>query len=148
MGGRTGLATGARVVLGLIFVVFGVNGFLNFLPTPAPPPAAAAFAGALFQTGYFFPLMKSVEIVAGLMLLSGRFVPLALVLLAPIIVNIVAFHVFLAPDPVMPILVTVPELYLAWVWREAFKPLFTKASPHVSASPLRGSEGALRSARA
>jgi putative oxidoreductase len=138
VGGK--LATAARVLLGLIFVVFGVNGFLSFIPAPPLPERAVPFVTGLLSAGYFFPLLKSTEIVAGLLLLSGRFVPVALVALAPIVVNIVAFHIFLAPDPVMPLLTLVPELYLAWAWRSAFASLFT------TASPLRGSESLAPSA--
>ncbi len=85
----------ARILLGLIFTVFGLNGFLNFLPMPPLPDAAGAFAGALAATGYMFPLIKGIEVVTGIMLLVGFQVPFALLLLAPIAVNILAFHVVL-----------------------------------------------------
>src|SRR3977135_3156633 len=88
------LPTVARVALGLIFFVFGLNGFFHFLPQPPAPPRAMAFAGALFASGYFFQLPQA---VGGALLLAGAFVPFALTLLAPIIVNIAAFHLFLAP---------------------------------------------------
>jgi len=119
--------TAARIVLGLIFVVFGLNGLLHFLPQPAPPPAAGAFAGAMAATGYFFPLLKVTEIVAGSLLLLGVAVPFALTLLAPIIVNIVAFHLFLAPGnwAVVAVLLA-SELFLAWTYRAAFAPLFAR----------------------
>jgi uncharacterized membrane protein YphA (DoxX/SURF4 family) len=122
--------TAARIVLGLIFVVFGLNGLLHFLPQPAPPPAAGAFAGALAATGYFFPLLKVTEIVAGSLLLLGVAVPLALTLLAPIIVNIVAFHLFLAPGNWAVVAVVLgSELFLAWTYRTAFAPLFARRLP-------------------
>jgi uncharacterized membrane protein YphA (DoxX/SURF4 family) len=89
--------TVARILLGLVFLVFGLNYFVPFLPTPPMEGPAAAFAGALFATGYMFPLIKGIEVLAGALLLAGRFVPLALLLLAPIVVNIAAFHVFLTP---------------------------------------------------
>ena len=115
----------ARILLGTIFTVFGLNGFLNFLKMPPPPPAAGAFFGALMATGYMLPLMKSVEIFAGVLLLSRRLVPFALTLLAPIVVNIVAFHLFLAPQG-LPLagLVLGLGLYLAWTERDAYRPLF------------------------
>ena len=121
------LPTVARIVLGLVFFVFGLNGFLHFLPQPPAPPAAAAFGGALAATGYMFPLLKAVEVTAGALLLAGFFVPLALTLLAPIIVNIVAFHLFLAPGnyPVIG-LVLAAELYLAWTHRAAFAPMLAR----------------------
>lgn len=114
-------AGGARILLGLVFSVFGLNGFLQFLPTPPVPEAAGAFLGALAATGYMFPLIKATEVIAGLLLLSNRFVPLALLLLAPIIVNIVAFHALLAPQGLLlPALVLVLELGLAWAHRNVF----------------------------
>ena len=87
--------TAARLFLGLVFTVFGLNFFLHFLPMPAAPARAAAFGGALFASGYLFPLLKSIEVVAGVLLLTGLFVPLTLVVLAPIIVNIIGFHLVL-----------------------------------------------------
>lgn len=111
----------ARLLLGLMFAVFGANGFLQFIPLPPPPPAALAFLGGLGASGYVFPLLSATELVAGLMLLSNRFVPLALVLLAPVVVNIMAYHLVLAPPDVPSILATVGELYLAWVYRASFR---------------------------
>jgi uncharacterized membrane protein YphA (DoxX/SURF4 family) len=130
------LPTAARVVLGLVFVVFGLNGFLHFLPVPAPPARAATFLGGLFSAGYFFPLLKGLEVTAGLLLLSNRFVPLALTLLAPIIVNITAFHLVLAPGnyPLVA-LILAGELYLAWTHRAAFAPML--AARHEVARPAR-----------
>jgi uncharacterized membrane protein YphA (DoxX/SURF4 family) len=121
------LPTASRLLLGLIFVVFGLNGFLHFIPPPPSPPGAIAFGTALMQSGYLFPLLKTVEIAAGLLLLAGVLVPLSLTVLAPIVVNIVAFHLFLAPGG-MPIAVAVLalELHLAWVHRAAFAPLFQR----------------------
>src|ERR1041384_1295457 len=90
----------ARFLLGLVFFVSGLDGFLHFLPQPSEPPSEAAmsFAVALMKSGYMFPLIKGVELVVGALLLANRLVPLALVLLAPVLVNIVAFHAFLAPS--------------------------------------------------
>ena len=74
------LPAGARIVLGLIFFVFGLNGFFNFLPVPPPPEGAATqFMMGLGASGFFFPLLKITEIVVGAALLANRFVPLALV---------------------------------------------------------------------
>lgn len=114
----------ARVLLGLVFVVFGLNFFLQFMPMPPMAGPAGAFAGALFATGYMFPLIKVTEIVGGLMLVSGRFVPLGLVLLAPIIVNIAAFHVFLTPGEVgMSAVLVAIEAFLGWSYRDSFRGL-------------------------
>src|SRR5690606_5513367 len=97
------LPTVARVLLGLPFVVFGLNGFLQFLPQPALEGDAATYMGGLAAAGYFFPLLKATEIVAGIALLSGRFVPLALTVLAPIVLQIFAFHAFLAGGIALPL---------------------------------------------
>ncbi len=117
----------ARILLGLIFFVFGLNGFLQFLPQPPMPEAAGAFAGALAATGYMFPLIKGIEVICGALLLAGQFVPLALVLLAPIIVNIVLFHAVLAPEGVvMTIVILALELVLARANWSAYAPLLKR----------------------
>ena len=119
--------TVARVLLGLGFFVFGLNGFLNFIPPPsAPPPEGAmSFAIALAQTGYMFPLIKGTETLAGLLLLTRRCVPLALILLAPVLVNIIAFHVFLAPSgSAIAFALVGLELFVAWSYRRSFRTLF------------------------
>jgi putative oxidoreductase len=108
----------ARVLLGAIFVVFGLNGFLNFIPMSSMPPMpekAMAFMGGLMGSGYFFPLLKGTEVVCGLLLLAGAFVPLALVVLAPIVLNIFLFHAFLAPSGVpMAIVIGTLMIYLSF----------------------------------
>lgn len=114
----------ARVTLGLVFFLFGLNYFVEFLPAPpAPPEQALAFVGGLMAGGYVFPLVKAIEVVAGAALLANRFVPLALTLLAPIIVNIAAFHFLLAPSYAMPVALILLEVYLAWTHRAAFLPM-------------------------
>jgi hypothetical protein len=111
----------ARLVLGLIFFVFGLNGFLQFMPMPPVPEAAGAFLGALAASGYMFPLIKATEVGAGILLLSNRYVPLALLLLAPVVVNILAFHLVLAPEGLALALVSAGLLgVVAWSQRAAF----------------------------
>jgi uncharacterized membrane protein YphA (DoxX/SURF4 family) len=129
----------ARILLGLIFFVFGLNGFLQFLPMPQPSPAAGAFLGALAGTGYMFPLIKGVEVLSGVLLLTNRAVPLALVLLAPIAINIAAYHVFIEPGIGMVLLIGVLMGYLAYVHREHFAPLFTTKRSEDSTSPVKTS---------
>ncbi len=121
----------ARVLLGLIYFVFGLNFFFHFIPTP--PPAGGeveAFMGGLFQSGYFFPVLKGLEIILGAFLLIRLFVPLTLVMLMPISLNILMFHVFLAPEgSIMGIVIVALNIYLAWAYRDYYKPFFTpKAS--------------------
>jgi hypothetical protein len=130
------IATAARILEGAAFLTFGLNGFFHFLPTPPPPPAAGAFAGALMATGYMFPLIKGTEVVVGALLLSNRFVPLALTLIAPIIVNILAFHAFLAPAGLpLPLVLLATELVLAYSYRAAFAPMLgAKVNPEAPES--------------
>lgn len=120
-----------RILLGVIFFVFGLNGFLNFLPQPPMPSGAGAFLGGLVGSGYMFPLIKGTEVVSGALLLSNRFVPLALTLLAPVIVNIFLFHAVLAPAGiVLPIVIVLVEIALAWYYRAAFRPVLdARAKP-------------------
>jgi uncharacterized membrane protein YphA (DoxX/SURF4 family) len=140
------LATAARILLGSIFVIFGLNGFFHFLPQPPAPPRAMAFGGALAATGYFFPLLKATEVLAGTLLLVG-FVPIALTLLAPIIVNIVAFHAFLAPGNYAVVgLVLASEIYLAVVHRAAFVSLFARGRSPAKEAPPAALEVASRHA--
>ncbi|MCW9706393.1 hypothetical protein [Fodinibius salsisoli] len=84
------LVTSSRILLGLIFLIFGLNGFYTFIPVPEFHP----FMEILVSSGYIY-IIKTFEVVAGLLLLSNRFMPLALALLSPIVVNIIAYHIFL-----------------------------------------------------
>jgi uncharacterized membrane protein YphA (DoxX/SURF4 family) len=124
----------ARLLLGLVFFVLGLNGFLQFLPQPPAPEKAMAFLGALAATGYMFPLLKSVEVIGGALLLSNRFVPLALAIVAPNVVNIVLFHAVLAPGGLpVALIVLALELFTAWSYREAFAPMLrTRTAPKAS----------------
>lgn len=89
----------ARLLLGLIFLVFGLNGFLHFIPMPPPKGLAAQFGGALFASHYWVVIF-GIQVIGGVLLLVNRFVPMALVLLGPVIVNIFFFHVLMAPEGV------------------------------------------------
>lgn len=131
------LPTVARIFLGLVFFVFGLNGFFHFLPQPAMPEAAGSFAGALAATKYMFPLIKGTEVAAGALLLSNRFVPLALTLLAPVVVNIVFFHAVLVGGGLaIPLAVLAAGLYLAWAYRASFRGvLAATAKPEPSSHP-------------
>jgi hypothetical protein len=88
------------------------------------PEGAMAFVGALMNTHYMMPLVMGTQLLVGVLLLLNLFVPLALALIAPIIVGIITFHIFLAPSGIVPgIVVLVMELYLAWAYRSAFRPM-------------------------
>ncbi|WP_414664316.1 DoxX family protein [Horticoccus sp. 23ND18S-11] len=126
------LVTAVRILLGLAFVVFGANGFLNFIPPPPTPlpEGAAAFAGALFKTGYMLPLIGATQLIAGALLLANRFVPLALVFLAPFLVNAAVFHLVLEPSGLgMTGVFVALELFLVWSYRTAYRPLLTPRWP-------------------
>jgi putative oxidoreductase len=117
----------ARLLLGLIFVVFGLNGFLNFLNMgPMPTGLAGQFIGALFLSHYFW-VIAALQIVGGALLLVNRFVPLGLVLLGPVIVNIILYHVFLNPSGiVMAIVVTVLWFIVFYGNRQHFSGIFAQ----------------------
>jgi uncharacterized membrane protein YphA (DoxX/SURF4 family) len=84
----------SRILLGLVFVVFGLNGFLNFIKGPLPSGVAGQFLGALMQSHFVF-VLSAVELAGGALLLANRYVPLALVLLGPVIVNIFFYHLLM-----------------------------------------------------
>ena len=115
----------ARFLMGLIFLVFGLNGFLNFMPQPKDlPEGVAALLGAFKTSGYMLQLISGTQVLVGALLLINCFVPLALALIAPVIVNIICFHVFLMPSTIAPgIVVAVLEIYLAWSYRKVYAPM-------------------------
>jgi putative oxidoreductase len=118
-------STIARYLLGFIFLVFGLNGFLHFIPQPPPPPGAAGmFIGALFMSHYLVPIFL-LQLIPAILLLAGRFVPLGLTLLAPIIVNIFLFHALMQPSglPVAGVVVVLWILTFLGV-RSAFAGIF------------------------
>jgi len=86
----------SRILLGLLFTVFGLNGFLHFIPMKAPTGLAGQYMGALFVSHYLVVVFL-VQLIGGVLLLVNRFVPLALLLLGPVLVNILLFHTFMAP---------------------------------------------------
>jgi len=90
-----GLTSVIRILLAVMLLFFGLNGFFQWMAPPPGPEAAMAFLGALFSTGYIFPLLNIVFLVVGLMMIFNRYVALGLFLLAPIIANILLFHFFL-----------------------------------------------------
>jgi hypothetical protein len=115
----------ARVLLGALFLFSGLFGLLMTPPpTPGLPAGAIAFSAALTKTGYMMQLVSGTEALVGALLLVNRFVPLALALLAPVVVNIVAFHLFLEPGGLpVAVVVALLETYLAWSYRAAFQPM-------------------------
>jgi len=120
-----------RILLGLMFLVFGLNGFLNFMPAPKDLPQDIITVTSGLMKGGYMAVVSGAEVLIAVLLLLNRFVPLALALLAPIIVGIITFHIALAPATIGPgIVVLVMELYLAWVYRGAFRPMLAaRATP-------------------
>lgn len=116
----------SRLLLGLIFLVFGLNGFLNFLPMPAPTGLAGQFFGALFASHYLIVILL-VQVIAAVLLLISQYVPLALTLLGPVLVNILCFHVFMAPSGLpLALVVTLLWAVVFLRYRAAFAGLFER----------------------
>ena len=113
----------ARVLLGLVFLFFGSNGLLHFLPMPPLPSGVAGeFLHSFFASGYVY-VISAFQVIGGLLLLIGKFVPLGLTILGAIITNIWTFHLLMAPEPaglVPAIVVSILELFLVWHYRDAF----------------------------
>ncbi|MHB1935426.1 MAG: hypothetical protein ACYCOR_02440 [Acidobacteriaceae bacterium] len=116
----------ARILLGLMFFIFGLNGFLNFIHAPMPTGLAGTFMGALV-TSHFILFVAAVQVVAGALLLVDRFVPLALALLAPVLYNILVFHLTMQPSGLPPgLFASILWLILVWRLRAYFAPLLVQ----------------------
>jgi putative oxidoreductase len=121
----------ARILLGLVFFVFGLIGILNLVKAPLPPGDAGLFVGVLMGHGYM-KFVSLLQVIGGLLLLVGRYVPLGLVILGPILVNILLYHFLLFWEgAVVGIVATVLEIFLIWAYRLSFRGLFD-ASPEIS----------------
>ena len=114
----------ARVLLGIVFVVLGSNAFLHFIPMPPMQGQAGAFIGALINSGYVYAI-AILQVTGGLLLLVGRFIPLGLTLLGPVIVNIMLYHIFLDPSG-LPLagVISILTLFLLWVHRDHLAAIF------------------------
>lgn len=118
----------SRVLLGLLFLVFGLNGFLHFIPAPQPTGLAGQFLGAMFVSHYL-SVVFALQIVAGVLLLANRFVPAALTILAPLLVNIALFHACLAPVGYAPAVIAIVLWSILFIReRAAFLPLLASKS--------------------
>jgi hypothetical protein len=136
----------AQYLAGVIFLVFGLNGFLNFIPVPPPGGIAGEFMGALYASHYLWVIF-AFELIAAVLLLVNRYVPLAVAVLAPVIVNILSFHALMAPSG-LPLAALVAVLWgLIFVdVRQAFAGLFqsrldrsSKRSRDLTNVPVRAS---------
>jgi uncharacterized membrane protein YphA (DoxX/SURF4 family) len=117
----------ARILLGLMFLIFGLNNILYFFKMPMPSGDAGIFLGLLVGHKYM-TFVSLLQIIAGVLLLVGRFVPLALTLLAPILVNILLFHILISHGGVAPgLIATLLEVFLLFAYRLYFRPLLDPA---------------------
>ena len=116
----------SRFLLGLVFVVFGLNGFLHFIPAQMPPGLAGQFAGAMHQSHYDL-FVSAIQVIGGVLLLVNRYLPLALTLLGPVIVSILLFHALLFPQGLATaVVVAVLWFILFFRYREYFSGLFVQ----------------------
>lgn len=118
----------ARALIGLVFVIFGLNGFLGFIPVPVMPEQATAYMTILYSSG-FLSVVKLLEISGGALMLASivlnRFAPLALTILAPVVVNIFLFHLFLAPlGLLVPGILLAASAFLAYAYKDNFAGIF------------------------
>lgn len=126
---------GARIILGLIYFVFGgmglaiALGLMTMPEQPEMPQAAMGFMQGMMGTGYFFPLLKITEVVGGLMLLTGLAAPLSLVILAPVTLHIFLYHAFLTPgvgEMLLPLVMALAQIIAMSGYWGKYKPLFSK----------------------
>jgi putative oxidoreductase len=118
----------SRILPGFIYLVFGLDYYLHFIPyQPNHTGAAAAFKDGLMAAGYFYPMMKSIQIVGGISLLINRYAPFFAVVLFPISINVFLFHTILVPSGwYMGVLLIVPNLFLGYAYRKYYSGMFVK----------------------
>jgi len=120
-------ATTARWLLGLIFVVIGLNGFFHFMPGMPPPGPATTFFTAMVLESHFYILVFGAQLIVGLLLLSNQYVPLAIVVLGAVLANVLTFHITMAPESIAPAIVAaLLWVFVAWSIREEFTTLLER----------------------
>ena len=113
-----------QMLLGLVFLTFGLNKFIGFIPMPQLGESATNFMMALGSCGYMFPVIGGLEVLCGLSLLTNKYTPLSLLLLAPITFNILGFHLALEQGGlVISTIITIIHIYLIYDYKEKYKPL-------------------------
>jgi hypothetical protein len=124
-----------RSLFGLLFTVMGSNEFLHFSPLPPMSGEAGAFIDAMFVTHYLY-VFSAFEVIGGFLLLTGRYGPLGLTLVGPVVVNILAFHAFMAPSGLpLALVVSALALFLLWSYREHFAGLVKPVEPQRRDTP-------------
>jgi putative oxidoreductase len=119
------LATIARYLLALVFIVFGLNGFLHFIPQPPPPSELAQQYFKVMSESHYLVFVFGLQLIAGVLFLFRRTVPLALTIAAPLIVNILLFHALMDPGGIVPgLVVTALWFVVFWQFRAAFFGVF------------------------
>lgn len=122
--------TPLRYLFGALWVLFSLNFFFHFLPQPPPSPEAGVFLGALYATGYFFQFVKIVELICGLALLANLFVPLSLVILAPITINIFLVHFFLDISGIpVAVIMVILHVMLGRSYMAQYRPMLKAKNP-------------------
>ena len=118
----------SRIILGFIYLVFGLDYFFHFIPyEPNHTGKVAAFKAALVNVGYFYPMIKSIQIAGGLSLLINRYAPFFAVVLFPISVNVFLYHTILVPSGwLMGVLLIVPNLFLGYAYRNYYRGMFVR----------------------
>ena len=122
------VVTISRIILGFIYLVFGLDYFFHFIPyEPNHTGKVAAFKAALMSVGYFYPMIKSIQIVGGLSLLINRYAPFFAVVLFPISLNVFLYHTILVPSGwLMGVLLIVPNLFLGYAYRNHYRGMFVR----------------------
>jgi hypothetical protein len=120
------IATIARILLGVIFLVLGLNGFLHFIPAPPIGGLAAEFFTTIVASNYYI-LVFTVQVIAGILLLTNQYVPLTLVVLAAVLANVLNFHITMMPSGLpLPLFTTLLWFLTAWPLRSHFALLFAR----------------------
>ena len=118
----------SRILLGFIYLVFGLDYFLHFIPyQPNHTGRVAAFKTALMDIGYFYPMIKSLQVVGGISLLVNRYAPFFAVVLFPISLNVLLYHTILVPSGwLMGVLLIAPNLFLGYAYRKYYNGMFIR----------------------
>ena len=118
----------SRVILGFIYLVFGLDYFLHFIPyQPNHTGRVAAFKAGLLGVGYFYPMLKSIQIISGISLLVNQYAPFFAVVVFPISLNVLLYHTILVPSGwLMGVLLIVPNLFLGYAYRKYYNGMFVR----------------------